>query len=254
MADPRDLARRPGPRRPRRTCGRYRADGTPCGEPTDHADGWCRTSDCPGYTTARPDPARFGITRSRPEAPVNPDPCPVDEYDISTLGVTRHAVDRFLGVHGQEVGRAGAEASLRAMIADFAGRGRWSRNAQGRVSFAYSGFYATVTPDLALVADYGTCHAERTWAQVRAGVPSRGEADRRRRARERRLRSRLREAEEAGIAIAPGLDGLVVTGPDGWSMEVAGRTFTDLTGPWWHEFTRMVRERWGVEPVPSEQG
>ncbi|WP_370012880.1 hypothetical protein UIS43_07325 [Nocardiopsis sp. LDBS0036] len=238
---------------------RYLSNGVRCANPTDHADGWCRDDDCPGYTTPVPDPVRFARSGPHYNAPVNPEPRPLDSYDIATLDVTRSAVDAFLEAH-RGFTRAQAESALKTMVEDFTAMGCWSRSGGGWLSMAARGYYAVITPDLTAVAGYGTSHAERTWAQVKAGVPSRGAAERRRRQRRRRRERRCAFLEAVGATIT--------------DEEVEGEWFTVITasggrcvrlgcaGPVevlstasWHDVLRQAdyELKLGI-PIPDETG
>ncbi|MFW6642091.1 hypothetical protein ACOALZ_18865 [Nocardiopsis algeriensis] len=256
MADPRTLARRLE-RNPRcRTCKRYLANGLRCTNPTDHADGWCRADGCPGYTTPAPDPARFGSSRPHYSTPVNPEPCPLDSYDIATLGVSRGAVDAFLEVH-EGFTRAQAEASVKTMIEDFAAMGHWSRSEGGWLSLAARGYHVVVTPDLADVVLYRTSHAERTWAQVKAGVPSRGAAERRKRHNQRRQERRAAVLTAAGAAITTETEeegeASVITGPDGRSVRFEQVSLGRLSAARWHDVLRQVNAALDLGiPLPEE--
>ncbi|MBB6119498.1 hypothetical protein [Nocardiopsis algeriensis] len=243
MADPRTLARRLERNSRCRTCKRYLANGLRCTNPTDHADGWCRADGCPGYTTPAPDPARFGSSRPHYSTPVNPEPCPLDSYDITTLGVTRNAVDAFLKAH-EGFTRAQAESSIKTMIEDFAAMRRWSRSAEGWLSLAHMGYYATVAPDLVDVVAYGTSHAERTWGQVKAGVPSRGKAERRKRYLRRKVERRRAVLTAAGATITTEAEAegwfSVITGPDGRSVRFEQVSLRSLSAAKWRKMLRQA--------------
>ncbi|NYH50455.1 hypothetical protein HNR06_000044 [Nocardiopsis arvandica] len=122
---------------------------------------------------------------------VNPAPCPLDSYDASTLDVSRRDLDRFLEAHG--TGEVKAEAQIRTLAEDLVNERRWSANEDGWVRLAKVGFLLVVSPDLFTVVDYRTSHRERTYAQVRVGVPSRFRHERRKR-RVRRIARRRHEA------------------------------------------------------------
>ena len=253
MADPRSLAHLVRDPRPR-TCRRYLANGLHCTNPPDHADGWCRIEGCPGYTTPAPDMARFGSRKPYYAVQVNPEPCPLDSYDIATLDVTRNAIDAFLEAH-EGFTRAQAEASIKTMIEDFAAMRRWSRNTEGWLSLACRGYYATVAPDLIAVVAYGTSHAERTWAQVKAGVPSRGGAEQRERYKRRRQERREAVLATVGAMVTEEAeeDGWfsVVTGPDGRSVRFDQVSLGRLSTVRWHDVLRQVNAELGLGASPS---
>lgn len=257
MADPRSLARRLEQDPRRRTCKRYLANGLRCTNPTDHADGWCRVDGCPGYTTPAPDPARFGSGRPHYSVPVNPEPCPLDSYDIATLGVSRSAVDAFLEVH-EGFTRSQAEYSMKTMIEDLAAMGRWSRNGGGWLSLAAKGYYVVVTPDLVDVVRYGTSHAERTWAQVKAGVPSRGETERRERYNRRRQERREAVLTAAGAVVTEETEEdrwfSVIVGPDGRCVRFDQVSLGRLSAARWRDVLRQVNSELDLGiPLPESQ-
>lgn len=253
MVTPHIFARRA----PVRTCNRYRDNGSACTEPTNNVDLWCRTEECPGHMTPAPDKTRFTRNGRQHHVMVNPSPFPLDEYEISTLHITSRALDRFLAAHPGFPGRTEAEISIKSMVSDFASLRRWKKTQNGYYLLVNEGFRATISRDLRCIIDYQTIHAERTWAQCKAGVPSRGLADKNRRKNKRRagrslkrVRHRLAQAEELGVSVEAGLDGILVTGPDSFALEVARLRMMDLAGPAWADLARLVRNRWGVDLEP----
>src|SRR4051794_22920708 len=102
-------------------CQRYRADGSPCAHHTDYRDGWCRESDCPGYT--RPDithaPESLGPMRGTRKHLAESGHVPVADGDVEPglVRVTQRALDSFRFHHGGS--EREAETQLRSMLEDF---------------------------------------------------------------------------------------------------------------------------------------
>lgn len=159
---------RPGP--PRRRCTRFRTDGSKCGELTTHRDGWCH--ECEGFTT--PDPGAYQIKdrvkgNSRRWQPV--DGLPLDAEDAYEVSVSASARREFASRHG--VTERQAEAQLRSMLEDFLlAQAPVAARGDGVFKIAHEGYSLVLAPDYSVVS-YFTVHLERTWAQVKAGVPSR---------------------------------------------------------------------------------
>ena len=176
------------------TCTRFRADGSRCGNPTDNPDGWCRHSDCPGYRRANTDGAPessnapWGTPRHVAETG-HLDVDGIDLDDVAHLRVTTRAVDSFRFHHGGGIPEA--EAELRTMAEDFLLRSARRISKQGYVTLARDGFEISLSPDRAALVGYSTVHKERTWTQVRAGVPSRFRAQKNSRRRRRKLQNEL---------------------------------------------------------------
>jgi hypothetical protein len=181
MDDAQDEPRPPRRPRPARQCARYRRNGEPCPNTTAASDGWCRAPGCPGYVRPRatrdadadggPGPGRpiFG-TRRHVEATRDIEiGLEIDEID--TVRISRRARDAYLEHHlGTE---SGAEVALRSMLEDFLLAGARAVSPAGYVTLARDGYLLMLDPELTTVVGYDTVHRERTWEQVKAGVPSR---------------------------------------------------------------------------------
>jgi hypothetical protein len=85
--------------------------------------------------------------------------------------LTQRAVDSFRYHHGGS--EQEARVQLLAMLEDFLLTSSSRVLPSGLVNLARSGFDLVITADAHVVTGYGTVHRERTWEQVKAGVPSR---------------------------------------------------------------------------------
>ncbi|MGW4018269.1 hypothetical protein ACWECW_18385 [Rhodococcus ruber] len=156
-------------------CTRFHRDGAACTHTTDHVDGWCRHPDCPGFV--RPDTSRAPTTHGAPRgaathlraSPAVPVGLAID--DIPTVHVTAWAVDSFRFHHGGD--RRSAEAQLRAMLEDFLLTSARQLSPTGFVRLSRQGYALVLSPDHGAITAYSTVHRERTWEQIKHGIPSR---------------------------------------------------------------------------------
>jgi hypothetical protein len=160
---------------PEARCARYHADGTKCANLTRHADGWCRAPGCAGFTRRAPDVApasqgaALGTRRHLAESSAVPVGLePDDAYEVT---VSQKANDSFRFHHGGSA--SAAEAQIRSMLEDFLVLSSRRVSPRGFVQLARDGYSLVLDPGATVVTEYATVHRERTWAQVRAGVPSR---------------------------------------------------------------------------------
>lgn len=170
------------------TCRRRRADGSVCANLTDYADGWCRQDGCTGFRgaiadadnpPAADDPnhagsgpaARSGNVAHSPWRPVAELDLPLESDEAYDVFVTRTARENFIGIHGGT--HAAAEAEIRALVEDALHQGKARSIPNGRWQVGIEGYKATISADGAAIVRYATVHRERSYAQVRAGVPSR---------------------------------------------------------------------------------
>jgi hypothetical protein len=168
------------------TCRRRRADGSICANLTDYADGWCRQDGCTGFRAAiadNPPPtdepghedarttAQSANVAAIPWRPVAELDLPLDSDEAYDVSVTRTARENFIGIHGGT--HSAAEAEIRALVEDALHHGKARALPNGRWQVAIEGYKATITSNGAAVVRYATVHRERSYAQVRAGVPSR---------------------------------------------------------------------------------
>ena len=156
-------------------CSRYRRDGRRCENLTSAADGWCRADGCPGYIQpvpvrdGTPDRVPWGTRRHIAETGSLPVALEIDE--IHDVRVSRRARDAFRFHHrGSD---AEAEIQLRTMLEDFLLRSARRVTTKGYLLLAREGYELVLSPGVDVVVGYRTAHQERTWEQVKAGVPSR---------------------------------------------------------------------------------
>lgn len=158
-------------------CERFRRDGTACDNDTTNADGWCRDPQCQGFTRARTvltDEHRHGRpprgTRAHIAATGHQRvEMGTDEaYDVH---ITRAAVESFQ--HHHDGSERAARTQLRTMLEDFllVSARKWTP--AGYVVLARDGFEVILAPSLTAVTGYASSHSERTWDQLKAGIPSR---------------------------------------------------------------------------------
>jgi hypothetical protein len=91
--------------------------------------------------------------------------------DLVEVRITTRAVDSFRFHHGG--GITSAETQLRAMLEDFLLKSVQERTTSGYLKLFRKGFALVMSPGLDAVTGYSSLHRERTWEQVKAGVPSR---------------------------------------------------------------------------------
>jgi DNA helicase IV len=154
-----------------RSCTRHHADGQRCRNRTSSPDGWCRQSGCDGYRTRR-------ARRPQDQPTVLGSPAGLDtgarlepSVRASVITVSAAARARF-AVHHRATARE-AEVEIRAMLGDLLAEGRQARRKDGRWHLERDGYRLVLDRSAASVVDYQTVHAERSWAQYRAGVTSR---------------------------------------------------------------------------------
>jgi hypothetical protein len=95
-------------------------------------------------------------------------PLDVDEVDL--VRISQRAQDSFRFHHGGSA--EAARAQLRTMLEDFVLNSARRRRG-GFVLLARAGYELVLDGDLTTLTGYSTVHRERTWAQLRSGVPSR---------------------------------------------------------------------------------
>lgn len=164
-------------------CSRYERGGSRCHRPTRRADGWCGT--CAGFRRPQkpiasvvPCPAAPS-TREPVTAATDRLPLTSDEAHDPQLGVTRSAIERYCATHGGD--RATAEAEIRSLLENLIATGTHQRVEGGAWRLpAREGVALLLSADANRVLGYSTVHRDRTYAQVKAGVPSRSRSGHRR--------------------------------------------------------------------------
>ncbi|WP_078995149.1 HelD family protein [Streptomyces sp. XY66] len=152
-------------------CSRYFADGTPCTHSTHHADKWCRTTLCAGFRTAEP----VAVTRPRHLAPLagsrDQGRIELGERQRAAVRVISGACGSFVARHRGGMREAAVE--LHSMLAPFLERARHLRAADGAWTMDLAGFRLVLSPAADTITGYDTVHAERSFAQLEAGIASR---------------------------------------------------------------------------------
>ncbi|MFJ8011670.1 UvrD-helicase domain-containing protein [Streptomyces sp. NPDC096339] len=170
------------------TCTRFHNDGERCGHTTSHADGWCRKEPCGGYRTQDPLPTNGYRRYPAVSADADRDTrLELTATQIRRLRVTASVIKSFVASHGgtnQE-----AEVEIRADIEEFLQRAQHAHQTDGYWLLDLDGYRFVLSSDASAVTAYQTVHAERSYAQFKAGIPSRYAGQQR---REREL------AEESG--------------------------------------------------------
>ncbi|MFE9679184.1 hypothetical protein ACFYO5_34565 [Streptomyces sp. NPDC006259] len=155
-------------------CTRYERNGSRCHRPTRRNE-WCGA--CAGFLrphrqerTDAPQPARpphqwFPLTTET--LPLTPEKA----YDPK-IQVTRSAIDQYRAKHGGDTSTA--ETEIRCLLKNLISTGKHQRFENGTWRLlADERFAVLLSADAARVISYSTPHGERTYAQVKAGVPSR---------------------------------------------------------------------------------
>ncbi|MGW1496089.1 hypothetical protein [Streptomyces sp. NPDC002402] len=156
-------------------CTRYERNGSRCHRPTRRADKWCGA--CAGFLrphqqkpTAAPQPtgaAQRPLTSTTAPLPLTPE----EAFDPQ-IQVTRSAIDQYRAKHGCDTPTA--ETEIRSLLENLISNGEHQRFDNGTWRLlADERFALLLSHDAARVISYSTPHSERTYAQVKAGVPSR---------------------------------------------------------------------------------
>jgi hypothetical protein len=165
-----------------RQCQRYLTDGTRCGNLTDYHDGWCREPSCPGYVrvAAENAPESLGAPHGTRKHIAESGHVRVggSDLDLERVRVSQRALDSFRFHHGG--GASEARVQILAMLEDFLLKSARLTTQSGLLQLAREGYELVVTADAHVITGYQTVHRERTWEQVKAGVPSRLRGSRRR--------------------------------------------------------------------------
>ncbi|WP_231493907.1 UvrD-helicase domain-containing protein [Nocardiopsis sp. CNT312] len=153
-----------------RTCARHRADGRRCTNRTSSPDRWCREPGCDGYRTEK--------ARARNKATALPVPDGLDtsvrlDASVQADGITVSAAARARFAVWHKASAVEAQAEIRTMIDDLLAEGRQARRTDGLWQVECHGYRLVLNSTATSVVDYQTVHAERSWAQYRAGVSSR---------------------------------------------------------------------------------
>lgn len=206
------------PAKTSRTCAHFNADGTPCTNTTNRADGWC--GDCNGFTTpATVHPETGHRETSLEDWTSHPFPLDTDEaYEIAVSSSARTAFSRRHNCTEQQ-----AEPQIRSLLEDLIHDGEIQRNKKGRwrLRFKKEGYGLYLSSDAACVVHYDTHHVERTWAQFKAGVPSRTSAKKH---HQRAWVSRLTEQANLSVDFNERFLGA-------FARSQMGVSFTQATGP-----------------------
>jgi len=166
-----------------RRCNRFRRDGSACANLTDNFDGWCRQPDCPGFPRSDPPKAPESVgdnhgTGKHIRETGGLTPSEITVEDIAYIEVATSAIDKFRSHHGGRVREA--EVQLRNMLEDFVLESSHRKSNSGHLVLSRSGYYLTLSPSGDEITGYSTVHRERTWDQVKKGVPSRVSSKKRR--------------------------------------------------------------------------
>ncbi|MFJ8752261.1 hypothetical protein ACIREO_23440 [Streptomyces sp. NPDC102441] len=158
-------------------CTRYERDGSQCLRPTERNARWCGT--CAGFQRPHPAKPAAGQQEPRTQRPLTPivpltEPLPLssDEAHDPQLHITRSAIEQYRAKHGSDAPTA--EADIRALLENLITAGVHQRFENGTWRLlAPEAYVLLLSADAACVISYSTPHRERTYAQVRAAVPSR---------------------------------------------------------------------------------
>lgn len=157
------------------TCGRYDFQGNHCRNLTRYSDGWCRSDGCPGFLrrsageAPEPTGAKFHgsekTVRATRSVPANL------RADPRTIKIDGVAVNVFVARHGGN--KNVAITQIREMLTDFLDKAAKDVNRTGSLTLSFKGYRLRINPERNRITGYSTVHRERTWQQIKAGVPSR---------------------------------------------------------------------------------
>ncbi|MGW7314726.1 hypothetical protein [Streptomyces sp. NPDC054865] len=178
------------------------------------ADGWCRKCEGFGHPASAHQTrvVTTGVTQWQ-----ETDERPLDSDEAYDVDISKAAVDQFLTNHAGN--RQAAEVQIRSLLEDLLApnaraalrhpeTGRW------RLVSRRAAFSLILNRDASAVIGYKSQHAERTYAQVKAGVPS----------RQPRSRSRLKKWFAGPLTELPFVIGLMTTRI--WAREELGSDVT----------------------------
>lgn len=168
LADPSEWVREPAAAR---RCSRYHADGTRCTNLTKELGGWCRQDGCGGYRTRRPVRSSHHSGFPRIVASAHAVRIELTDEQLAGIRVTPEARNSFLAHHRGTPREA--EVEIRAMLEDFRHGARQFRQRDGQLLLQQDRYRLALSPGADAVTGYWTVHQERSYAQVKAGVPSR---------------------------------------------------------------------------------
>ncbi|MBZ5733483.1 AAA family ATPase [Nocardioides sp. TRM66260-LWL] len=156
-------------------CQRFHADGTRCTAITTNSDGWCRTPDCAGFFARTPTygiPAA-GETIDEPRllAIEGSGDAEIFIPGTESIRITLRAASTFALHHSCSEEQANRE--LRAMLSDFLPVAKQRKTRTGFIAMFHQGFSLIMSPDGTALTGYNALHRDRTWEQVKTGVPSR---------------------------------------------------------------------------------
>ncbi|WP_161627953.1 HelD family protein [Microbispora catharanthi] len=153
-----------------RQCSRFHANGRRCTHITAESDGWCREEDCAGYRQSTPTgPTRYSHLKIPFGADLDAQ-LTLSSEQLRRVRVSVAARNQFVEQHGGE--EIEAEVELRAMLGDFLQTGRHIRQGDYWL-LDQDGYRLVLSSDGGTVTAYRTVHADRSYAQYKAGIPSR---------------------------------------------------------------------------------
>lgn len=156
-------------------CTRFSVDGIACQNDTAYRDRWCREARCSGFT--RPSSASAPTLKDvkfygSPEEIAETGPNPADiRCSADTVKVWPQAIRNFKFHHGGTDEEA--EVQIRWMLADFLDRSARTVTGANYLVLSRDGYRLHVDPTRKRITGYSTTHRERTWEQVKTGIPSR---------------------------------------------------------------------------------
>ncbi|MGP9017694.1 HelD family protein [Streptomyces sp. BR1] len=156
-------------------CSRYYADGTPCTNSTHHADKWCRTEPCGGFRTAEPVAVAKPRHLAPPDGTQDHGRLGLDARQRATVRVSSGACASFVARHRGSLREAAVE--LHCMLSPFVARAGHLRASDGSWMLDLAGFRIVLSPEADMITGYDAVHAERSFAQLDAGIASRFSKD-----------------------------------------------------------------------------
>lgn len=156
-------------------CRRHNVAGHRCQNDTENRDGWCRQSACDGFSraTTQNAPELKGVKfYGSPEevAATKDNPARLRD-DPWLIAIDHRAIDRFVFHHGGT--KQDAEMQIRVMLIDFMQQAGKVVTEKTYLALSLDGYRLMVSPERNRVTGYSTAHRERTWEQIKMGIPSR---------------------------------------------------------------------------------
>jgi hypothetical protein len=149
--------------------------GVACPNPVDQADGWCRLDGCHGYTRPHiadaPKLKDVKFYGSPDEIAATGDNPAFIKGAPANITVSPAAIRQFRFHHGGAEDEA--KVQMRWMLADFLSKSGKVVSETNYLVLSRDGYRLHIAPSRDRITGYTTVHRERTWEQLKRGIPSR---------------------------------------------------------------------------------